>query len=213
MERMLDSLKSVFRYLMVAAVLFPFSAALAASPFLGNAEGWKEPIQARFDPTSRKTQVVGRVASNLCFSFALPQEWQSKNGGMDARLKSSASTAELEVSLRSAHELQGMPQSDLASRDAAFLQQDYENLLGRPAQSVRFTSLETGAMRWSATWIDGNLPVGPQGMTVEAFIIPLSNDWLLELSVTNAERREHYEGIIQALLAGLRVQRGQSCGD
>lgn len=211
--RMLSEQKAMFLHGIVLAPLLLVSSVFAANPSLGWADGWKEPIQIRFDPGFRKTQVVGRASSDLCFSFGLPQEWQKNAAGVETRLKSSSSPAELTVSLRSAHELQGMPQSDLASRDAAFLQRDYEGLLGRPAQSVHFTSLDTGAMRWSATWIDGNLPSGSQGMTIETFIVPLSSEWVMELSLTNVDRREHYEAVTQALLDGLRVRRGQSCGN
>jgi hypothetical protein len=86
----------------------------------------------RFDPMIRQTSVKGAVPSGLCFSFSLPDEWQPTAQG----LRSTRSDVEIGIGLRSAGELRDMPQPDLASRDAAFLQKDYEELLGRPAQSV-----------------------------------------------------------------------------
>lgn len=166
-------------------------------------------IQVRFDPKSGQTRVAGSVASNQCFAFALPQEWRSTTGGLDTRLRSAVSDAELQVSLRSTHELRGLPQPDLTSRDAALLQQDYETLLGRPAQSVSLASLSPGASRWSATWIDANLPGGP--MTVEAFIVPLSEDWVLELSLSGLGAEADYNLLSRSLLTGLRVHQGMPC--
>jgi hypothetical protein len=103
-----------------------------------------------------------------------------------------------------------MPQPDLASRDAAFLQRDYEELLGRPAQSVSLSS-DAGATRWSATWIDANLPTASHAMTIEALIVPLSNEWVLELSLSGAETQGAYNAIAQRLLANLKVQGRSTC--
>ncbi len=166
-------------------------------------------VQVRFDPQARRTRVAGRADSRQCFSFTLPEEWRSIAGGMEARLKSALSGAELVVNLRSSNELRGLPQPDLASRDAALLQRDYETLLGRPAQSVSLASLAPGAARWSATWIDAQLPAGP--MTIEAFIVPLSDDWVLELSFSNLDAREEHDALVRSLLTGLRVQQGSGC--
>ncbi|MXQ11500.1 hypothetical protein [Microvirga makkahensis] len=166
-------------------------------------------VQVQFDAGSRRTLVAGRAGSGQCFSFTLPQEWRSTTGSLETRLKSASSDAELVVSLRPSHELHGLPQPDLASRDAALLQRDYENLLGRPAQSVSLASLAPGAVRWSATWVDGHLPGGP--MTVEAFILPLSDDWVLELSLSNIEAKEEYDGLIRGLLTDLSLREGASC--
>jgi len=94
--------------------------------------------------------------------------------------------------------------------DAAALQQDYEGLLGRPAQSISL-STDAGATRWSATWVDANLPMASHAMTVEALIVPLSNAWVLELSLSGVETREAYDALAARLLARLRVQGRASC--
>ena len=103
-----------------------------------------------------------------------------------------------------------MPQPDLASRDAAFLQKDYEELLGRPAQSVSLSSTGRRA-RWSATWIDANLPSASQSMTVETLIVPLSGEWVLELSLTGIEFREASDALAEQLLARLKLHGGALC--
>lgn len=196
----------------LAALLCMTSIAQAATAPLGASGSWQETIRTRFEPQAGQTRVAGRVSSGLCFALSLPQEWRAYAEGSGTRLKAAFSDAELEVGLRSAHELRDMPQPDLASRDAALLQQDYESLLGRPAQSVSLASLSTGATRWSATWVDAYLPSGSHGMTVETLIVPLSSEWVLELSVTQVMEKERYEALLASVLSGLRIQRGSDCG-
>jgi hypothetical protein len=195
---------------LVAAALCGIPGAQAAKVPLQGASGFGEFVRVQFDQQLRQTRVAGGVASHLCFSLALQQEWRSTTGGMETRLRSALSDAELEVSLRPAHELRGLPQADLASRDAALLQQDYESLLGRPAQSVSLVSLSPETIRWSATWVDAHLPSGP--LTVEAFIVPLSEDWVLELSFSNITVKEEYDSLVRSLLASLKVHHGPVCG-
>ena len=165
-----------------------------------------EAIQARFDAASHQTQVSGKVAPDLCFSFVLPEEWHLTEVG----LKAVVSNADLSIGFRSAEELRDMPQSDLAIRDAAALQRDFEEMLGRPAQSVSLTS-EAGATRWSATWIDASLPTASHAMTVETLIMPLSSDWVLELSLSGVESREAYDALAGRLLTRLKVQGRAAC--
>jgi hypothetical protein len=104
-----------------------------------------------------------------------------------------------------------MPQPDLARRGAALLQQSYEELLGRPAQSVSLIAASSGATRWSATWIDANLPSPSHAMTVEALIAPLSNGWVLELSLENIESKEAYNSLLQRTIADFKVQNRSDC--
>jgi hypothetical protein len=207
--RVVTSLKALSGKAAVLAALTISSLAQAAS-MPPSTDAMKETLQARFDPLARQTRVVGRVAPGLCVSFNLPEEWRLETGGLEPRLKAVLSDAELEVGLRSAHELRDMPQSDLASRDAAFLQRDYEELLGRPAQSVSL-SADAGTTRWSATWVDANLPTASHAMTVETLILPLSNDQVLELSLSGADTQDAYDAFVRRMLGGLRVQGRASC--
>lgn len=163
-------------------------------------------IEARFNAAAQQTLVTGKAAPDLCFSLSLPEEWRRTEEG----LKAVRSDASLALGLRSAEELSALPQPDLASRDAAALQQDYEDLLGRPAQSVS-QSTDAGATRWSATWVDANLPMASHAMTVETLIVPLSNAWVLELSLSGVETRDAYDALAARVLARLRVQGRASC--
>lgn len=191
-----------------AATLVLLSAAPGAQAANGPLERPMsgEPVQVRFDPMIRQTTVKGVVPSGLCFSFSLPEEWHSTAQG----LKSARSDVEIGIGLRSAGELRDMPQPDLASRDAAFLQKDYEELLGRPAQSVSLSS-HGKAARWSATWIDANLPSASQSMTVETLIVPLSGEWVLEISLSGVESQAAHDAFAQRLLARLQVQGRAAC--
>ena len=164
------------------------------------------PVQARFDPSTRQTWLTGRAGADLCFSLALPDEWRLTAQGVEAV----RSEVELAVSLRSAQELRDLPQPDLASRDAAVLQRDYEELLGRPAQSVSLTS-NAGATRWSATWVDANLSTASHAMTVETLIVPLSAEWVLELSLSGVDTNEDYNALTQRMLSRLKVQGRGAC--
>ncbi|WP_162820427.1 hypothetical protein [Microvirga calopogonii] len=192
------------RLALVAGLAMAPMAQAANDPLDG--VGGTEPIQARFDAATHQTQVSGRVAPDLCFSFALPEEWRLTEAG----LKAVVSNADLSIALRSADELRDMPQPDLAIRDAAALQRDYERMLGRPAQSVSLSS-EAGATRWSATWIDASLPAASHAMTVETLIVPLSSEWVLELSLSGVETREAYDALTWRLLARLKVQGRAAC--
>jgi hypothetical protein len=168
-------------------------------------------MQAQYDPAARETRVSGHAARGLCFSFRLPQKWHLNTDGPETGLESVSSEAQLGMSLRSAEALRHLPQRDLASRDAAFLQKDYEEVLGRPAQSASLSSPVAGTVRWSATWIDANLPMPSRAITVETFIVPLSAEWVLELTPARVETPAAYEAIVQPLLAGLTVQSGAAC--
>lgn len=198
------------RAVFLAALVVSSVAQAGNVPFRSQASNGA--IQVRFEPTRQETRVMGRAAPGLCFSFAMPQEWRAGMDGPKVRLESVVSRAELDLSLRSADELGPVPQPDLTGRDAVLLQQDYESLLGRPAQSVSLASLSSGAARWSATWIDAQLPAVSHAMTVETFIVPLSNEWILELSPSNIETREAYNALVQRFLEGLSVQRDVTCG-
>lgn len=202
---------AVLSCLSALVALCVLSSAHATTVSLQPAPNMGENVQVRFDPHFGQTHIEGRVASGLCYSFALLQEWRSTFAGADMHLDAASSEAELKVRLRSAHELQELPLPDLARRDAALLQQDYEALLGRPAQSASLVAISPGAARWSATWADPSLPSGP--MTVEAFIVPLSEGWVLELSFAGVTTKEEHAFLANDLLKGLKVRRGPACGE
>jgi hypothetical protein len=199
------------RILVLAALLVaPIAQASTLASDGASPDG---PVRVQFDPAMRETVIASRVTPRLCFALSLPEEWRQNTGSGETSVTAVSSSAEIDVNLRSARELQHQPQSDLAHRDAGFLQQDYENLLGRPAQSVSISSPAPGATRWSATWIDQNLPTNSHAITIEALIVPLSDEWVLEMSLGGIETPEAHEALIQNVLTGLKVRVGAACRD
>jgi hypothetical protein len=77
---------------------------------------------------------------------------------------------------------------------------------------VSLTSPVPGATRWSATWVDVNLPSASRAMTIETFIVPLSRDWVLELSLAEVPAGAAYDALARSLLSGLAVRAGAACG-
>jgi len=174
-------------------------------------------IGARFDPIAQETRVREKVSADLCVSFRLSREW-TLSLGRDAALEETASLRapsgdDLEIRLRPAADLQAFPQADISARDAAALQDSYEELLGKPAQSVVHQPAgRPGVSRWSATWVDPNLAGPSHALTVETFIVDLRGDGALELTM-NAKDSGTYRQDISALLSSLQVTRGADCRD
>ncbi|MFC4171169.1 hypothetical protein ACFOYU_03710 [Microvirga sp. GCM10011540] len=195
------------------AVIFSCVAATAAQAGTLAVEpvAWGSAVELRHHGATGETRLLNRVTPHLCFSLSLPQEWRLTGEEGGTSLEAVSFRAKLDVSLRSAHDLQDLPQTDLAHRDAAFLQRDYEGLLGRPAQSVSLTSPVPGATRWSATWVDANLPTAARAMTIETYIVPLSKEWVLELSLDDVPTGEAHDALVQRLLTGLQVRAGAAC--
>jgi hypothetical protein len=196
---------------MISCALVASLPAQASTGSLGGPGASNGRVLAQFDPALGETRVAGHVGPGLCYSLSLPQEWRLETEGRETRLEAAFSDASIALSLRSAEALQHLPQRDLASRDAALLQQDYEGLLGRPAQSVSLAFSVSGAVRWSATWVDANLPAPSRAMTVEAIIVPLSKEWVLELSPENVEAAEASHALLRQALTGLIVRSGADC--
>ena len=157
------------------------------------------------DPASGDTRVAGRAAHNACFTLVLPQEWTLTTDDEGAAiLKDESSAATLKLDTRAVAAGGGL--DDLATRDADFLRRDYEDLLGRPAQAITLSSVAAGAKRWSATWVDMNLPSASHSLTVETFIVPLTSASVLELTLTDVPGREAYEALMRGALGGLKVE-------
>lgn len=166
-------------------------------------------IAVRFDPVTRETQVRDRVGAGLCVSFRLAQEWKGPDGG--GSILTASSGEDLELRLRPGSGWQDLPRAERVAREAAGLQRSYEDLIGKPAQSV--THQETGlpgVSRWSATWVDGNLADPGHALTVETFIVDLRGGAALELTMS-AEDGEAYRREVGRLLSSLQVTSGGEC--
>jgi hypothetical protein len=197
-------------------------AALVVGPTAVASTGISTPVAmaqigAWFDPIAQETRVREKVSADLCVSFRLSREW-TLSFDRDGALEETAflrapSGDDLEIRLRPAAELQTFPQADLSARDAAALQDSYEELLGKPAQSVIHQSAgRPGVSRWSATWVDSNLAGPSHSLTIETFIVDLRGNGALELTM-NAKDSGTYHREVSGLLSSLQVTGGADCRD
>ena len=171
-----------------------------------------EPISAVYDPAAGETHVRGRLADDLCFSLRMPREWRAAAGGGPMRLEAVSSEAELEIVARSAEDLRDAAGPDLPRRSAAALQREYEETLGKPAQSASIEPLgDAGAIRWAATWIDANFSGAGGAFAVETVIIAVAPEWLLELTATKVEGGAVADALVGRALSGLEVATGGGC--
>ena len=172
-----------------------------------------EPISAVYDPAAGETHVWGRLADDLCFSLRMPREWRAAAaGGGPTRLEAVSSGAELEIVARSADDLRDAAGPDLPRRSAAALQREYEETLGKPAQSASIEPLgDAGAIRWAATWIDANFSGAGGAFAVETVIIPVAPEWLLELTATKVEGGAMADALVGRALSSLEVATGGGC--
>jgi hypothetical protein len=108
-------------------------------------------------------------------------------------------------------DLMELPQGDPITRDAAFLQRDHEGVFGRPAHASSLESVP-GATRWTATWIDGNLPSSTHMLTLETYIVRASPDWMLEISISDIDDRDTYDTLVQRVLGNLQTADPARCG-
>jgi hypothetical protein len=168
-------------------------------------------LTSRFDPILGETRVTGLVGRDLCVMLTLPFAWETADDPT-AGLRATKSGAELALSVRSLDEAPKRSDPDLARSDALLLQREYEDLIGRPAQSVVLAPLQSGVTRWTATWIDANLSNAAHALTTEAILVELPRNRVLELSLGNAGTREAYEDLVHDALSRLAVSSAEQCG-
>ncbi|MCB8821898.1 hypothetical protein [Microvirga rosea] len=169
------------------------------------------PIAVRFDLKAEQTRVTGRIGDNLCVMLSFPDEWRLAAGGGLRAVVEASHGGEVELVFRPAGEVKDLPQVDLASRDAALLQRDHEEVFGRPAQSATLATLTPGIKRWTATWSDVNLPAASGQITLDTVIVALSDEWLLELSFSEIGTRSTYEATVAEILSSLRLDSASAC--
>jgi hypothetical protein len=197
----------------VSGVVFMMALCLPtalSATSLPNAEIVETPSVGR-SPASGETLFRARLNSAVCVAISLPQEWrQDHEAARGLRLVSSRGAGEIEISSRSVRDLSEWPQADAVSRDAALLQHDHEDVLGRKAQTSALEPIGAGA-RWTATWTDFNLPAPSHSLTLETYIVPASRDWLLEVSISDVDDRGAYDDLVQQVLSGVQTTGATRC--
>lgn len=208
--------------LLSASVIEPARAGVSAT---GTVRERPTPrVAAVFDPASRETRITGRV-EGLCVALVLPHAWTldpdaaNPDAALSAHLQAADGPA-LDLTLRSARTLppvpilasrQGpiaAPDDALARRAATALEREHEHFLGRAAQSVSLTALGAGALRWTATWIDPQLAASG-GLTVDAALLPLSAEWVLEVTLSGTDDPALHDAVLSEVLERVRV--GRTC--
>jgi hypothetical protein len=169
------------------------SAILAAASVSGaSASGSTEIAQAPIEGLA--VSLMGDAST--CVSVTVPGSWTRGYG--DGVLMSGDGERQLSLALRRGHHV-----SDVATVP---LVQDVQAALGKPPQTIRHLALDRGD-RWTATWIDSNLP-GAGMLSVDTFAFQISREWLLEVAVDGVASEGEREGIAGAVA---RSARAGSC--
>ena len=106
----------------------------------------------------------------------------------------------------------GEAQNGIVARVAGAFQTEHEAALGKPAQAVSLTPVPSlGAAKWTATWIDGNLDTTSHSFTTEAFLVELSDQWVLSMTFVNAGTAPARDALAGSILSTLIVARDKRC--
>jgi hypothetical protein len=169
-------------------------------------------VAATFDPVRHETVIKSEVATDSCVMFRLPDEWRLSQGEQGAFSLTAPSGAEISLRLRSAAELKGLPHPDQTGRNAAALQQEYEEVIGKPVQAVSHEETgHPGVTRWSATWIDANLAQPSHSYTIETLIVATGDDSTLEMTFVGNWGPDLVRFEVSRLLPSLRIITGSDC--
>jgi hypothetical protein len=158
----------------------------------------------------RATRIRSAIGPDLCVSLRLPGVWKVERPQPHRIDVIDAQTgARIEITAYTDADLPPGPET-LIQRAASNLQQEYERLLGKPAQVTTLDPVPIyPAMRWTATWIDGNLAHDDRALSLEEFIMEPVPNRILEVAVSRA--KEHGGDVIGRALETLRVQRAAAC--
>ncbi len=177
--------------LATAASLALWSSPVAATntPDVATTGSLISPRSAPAGPAGRTT-IRSAISPDLCVSLELPGLWKVEHPEPHRinAVEAEKGTA-IEILAYTDEDFAPGP-GTLIQRAASNLQQEYERLLGKP---VQVTTLEPvpgyGAMRWTATWIDGNFAQDDRALSLEEFILEPVPDRIVEIKVSQAGDR------------------------
>jgi hypothetical protein len=197
--------------LAMAASLALWSSPLAATntPDVATTGSLIGPRAAPAGPAGRTTTIRSAIGPDLCVSLDLPGLWKVERPEPHRINAIDADKGTLiEILAYTERDFAPGP-GTLIQRAAANLQQEYERLLGKPVQA---TTLEPvpghAAMRWTATWIDGNFAQDDRALSLEEFILEPVPDRIVELKVSQAGDRGD---VTRPALETLTVQSTEAC--
>jgi hypothetical protein len=156
------------------------------------------------------TMIRSALGPDLCVSVELPGVWkveQSERRGITAI--EAEKGAEIEIVAYTDADFPPGPET-LMRRAASNLQDENDRLLGKPAQ---VTTLEpvpiSSAMRWTATWIDGNFAQDDRALSIEGFIIEPVPNRVVEVAVSTVG--EWRAKVIGMALETVRIGLAPAC--
>ncbi len=204
---------SLLRFIPLALVLCLAPAFALASSETPNE--WRAPaddVSAVFSPGRHETGIRAPLAQDLCVAMRLPEEWRASQDDHGIRLRSTEWGSELSLSARSASELRTYPRAGAAARDALALQREYEEMLGKPAQSLAHEPTGyPGVSRWSAMWIDMNFAAASRALSIETYIVETNGPWTVELTFANVGAAKEHDAEVGRMLSSLQVTLGRGC--
>jgi hypothetical protein len=169
--------------------LWSSPAAATNTPDVATTGSLISPRSAPAGPAGRTT-IRSAISPDLCVSLELPGLWKVERPEPHRinAVEAEKGTA-IEILAYTDEDFAPGP-GTLIQRAASNLQQEYERLLGKP---VQVTTLEPvpgyGAMRWTATWIDGNFAQDDRALSLEEFILEPVPDRIVEIKVSQAGDR------------------------
>ncbi|WP_046866010.1 hypothetical protein [Microvirga massiliensis] len=177
------------------------------APFPSSVAG----LTAQSDPSAHERSVRGRLAAGLCISLRLPENWTLSTDRGRAHLLDAKSGAEFEIDARSTVEPRDSQEADLSGREAAALQKQYEEIIGKPAQAVLHEPTNyVGVSHWSATWIDANFAAESHSHVIETFIV-VDHKSVVDVTLVNVGAREAYDRHVSRMLSSLRIETEEDC--
>jgi hypothetical protein len=166
----------------------------------------------RRDETDQNTTLIrSAVGGDLCISVRLMGQWTVEHDGEWLRAIDVEDEAELQIIVLNDADLAPGPET-LTERASASLQDEYERLLGKPAQVVTLERVPaSSATRWTATWVDSNFASEDRELSLEAFIFEPVANRVVEMTVSGGSERRGT--IVQRALETFTIEPAQACAN
>jgi len=160
--------------------------------------------QRRDEPDENTTIIRSALGGELCISVRLTGQWTVVRDGKRLYAIAVEDQADIQIMVLSDADLALGPET-LTQRAASSLQDEYERLLGKPAQVVTLEHLPaSSATRWTATWVDSNFLSEDRDLSLEAFIFEPVPNRIVEMTVSGASERR--STIVQRALETLTIE-------
>jgi hypothetical protein len=207
---MAQSLKRAPALVTAASLALWFSPVAATNtPDVDTTGSLIGPRAAPAGPVGRTTMIRSAIGPDLCVSLELPGLWNVERpephriNAIDAE-----KGTEIEVLAHTDEDFAPGP-GTLIERAASNLQLEYERLLGKPAQVTTLEPIPgSGAIRWTATWIDGNFAQDDRVLSLEEFILEPVPHRIVEIKVSQAGDRGEFT---RPPLETLTVRSADAC--